>query len=336
MQLRASDLAGALQRGLAPVYLISGDEPLQLGECADAVRQAAARAGYSTRELMEAGTSFDWLQLEQAANSLSLFAEQRIIDLRIPSGKPGREGGAALAAYCDNPPPDTLLLISLPKLDKQQLSSKWAKAIDRIGVICQVWPIEGPQLPRWLSQRMQQLGLRAERGVAELLAEQVEGNLLAADQELRKLQLLHGDTPINAEQLTAAISDNSRFDVFDLVDSALNGNIARCVRILDGLQREGVAAPVVLWALAREIRTLTGIAYDISKGSNLNQAMAKARVWPKRQAIIQQGVKRHRYAHWQKLLRLCQRTDAAIKGVERDDPWRLLEETTLGIAGAGG
>lgn len=333
MRLRADQLEEHLRGALAPVYVVSGDEPLQLDESADAIRTAARVQGFLSRDRLEADARFDWNRLAAEADALSLFADKRVIDLRIPSGKPGRDGGAALVEYCDRPPPDTLLLVSLPKLDRAQLNSKWCKALDRLGVLIQVWPIEGQRLSAWLQQRMRRLGLEPGAGVAALLAERVEGNLLAARQEVEKLLLLHGPGEIGVEQLAQGVADSARFDVFDLVDSALAGQAGRCVRILSGLRQEGVAAPVVLWALTREFRLLAGIAAAADAGRSLDQALQGARVWEKRRPLIKQALRRLRTAHLQRLLILCQESDAAIKGVGTRDPWLLMEYILLASAG---
>jgi len=333
MRIQAQQLAARLEQNIAPVYLLSGDEPLQLGEAADSVRSAARRAGYSSRMIMEAGARFDWNQLTQEANSMSLFAEQRIIDLRIPSGKPGRDGSASLSAYCERIPDDTLLLVTLPKLDKAQLNSKWFKALDKAGITMQVWPVDRQRLPAWISQRMRAAQLTPAPGVADMLADQVEGNLLAARQEIEKLLLLHGTGNISMEQLRNAISDSARFDVFGLVDSALTGNSARCTRMLAGLRAEGMATPVILWALAREIRALAGISRSVANGARPEQAMAQAKVWSSRQPLVRKGLQRMPAIRWERLLSHCQYADSAVKGAIRTDPWLLLEQITLGMCG---
>lgn len=333
MRIQAQQLAARLEQNIAPVYLLSGDEPLQLGEAADSVRSAARHAGYSSRMIMEAGARFDWNQLTQEANSMSLFAEQRIIDLRIASGKPGRDGSASLSAYCERIPDGTLLLITLPKLDKSQLNSKWFKALDRAGITMQVWPVDRQRLPAWISQRMSAAQLIPEPGVTDMLAEQVEGNLLAARQEIEKLLLLHGTGSISMEQLRNAISDSARFDVFGLVDSALSGNSARCTRMLSGLRAEGMATPVILWALAREIRSLASISRSVANGVRPEHAMAQAKVWSNRQPLVRKGLLRIPVTRWERLLSYCQYADSAVKGAVRTDPWLLLEQITLGMCG---
>ena len=335
MRLRADQLAAHLEKGLAPVYVVSGDEPLQLGEAADAVRAAARAAGFTSREVLEADSRFDWNRLGQQADELSLFAEKKIVDLRLPGGKPGREGSAALAAWCADLPADTLLLLTLPRLDRSQSNSKWMKALESVGVLVQVWPPDAARLPRWVEQRMRAAGLVPAAGVAQMLAEQTEGNLLAARQEIEKLRLLYGEGPVSQEQLSRAISDSARFDVFGLVDAALAGKASRSLRILAGLRGEGVALPVVLWALAREIRQLAAMSARVRQGLPPARAMAEARIWKNRQPLVARGLQRFQDHHWQELLVQCQRADAMVKGAGPGDPWLQLEQIVLAMAGAG-
>jgi len=331
MRLRAEQLSRHLQDTLAPAYLISGDEPLLLGEAADAIRQAARAAGHDNREVMDAGSGFDWNTLLAEAASFSLFADKKIIDVRIPGGKPGREGGQALAEYCANPPPDTLLLLTLPKLDRQQQNSKWFKAIEKLGVVLQVWPIEQGKLPAWIEQRMRAVGLQPTPDAIALLAERVEGNLLAAHQEIDKLRLLHEGGRIDAAALAEAVADSARYDVFDLVDSALRAELPRSLHILEGLRGEGIAAPIVLWALHREISQLASIALDSARGLSADQAMTRARIWDKRKPLARQALARLRPTRWLGLLDDCQAVDSAIKGGDPRDPWLLLEEMLVGL-----
>ena len=334
MKLRPDQLSANLSRSLMPVYLISGDEPLQLGEAADAVRTEARRQGFSDRVVMDQGASFDWNELAAVASEISLFAERRVIDLRLSSSKIGKEGSSAVAAYCDNPPADDLLLITCPKLEKAQTNAKWVKAIERIGALVQVWPVEPVQLPRWIEQRLRSRGLTPDREVAAILAERVEGNLLAAAQEVEKLLLLNGPGPLGVEQMLAAVADSARFDVFGLVDAALQGNIARVTRMLEGLQGEGLAPPVVLWALAREIRMLASIRYAIDQGMSGEQILAKHRIWDKRKPLVKKGLQRFPLRVWRQLLLECSRTDRIIKGQERGDPWQALTRIATRMAGA--
>ncbi|WP_428609380.1 DNA polymerase III subunit delta [Sedimenticola sp.] len=320
---------------MAPIYVISGDEPLQMNETADAIRASARAQGFSGRDVLEAGSKYDWNELTAEANSLSLFAEKRIIDLRIPSGKPGRDGGKALAEYAERPPEDTLLLITLPKLDKGQASSKWLKALETRGVFIQIWPIEGQRLHLWIEQRLRQAGLTPGPEVVAMLAERIEGNLLAAAQEVDKLKLLHGSGVITLENLQESVADSARYDVYGLVDAALEGRVGRTVRMLNGLKAEGTAAPVVLWALARETRTLCSLAQQVAQGRSPQQVVAGAReVWDKRKPLVSQGLQRLNLRQWRQLMQLCSLTDRAIKGQERQDPWLLLQRLCTGMAGA--
>ena len=333
MRLRPGELQQRLRRDLVPVYLISGDEPLQLGEAADAVRAAALAAGYTTREVLDVGPGFDWNRLTAEANSLSLFGDRKLIDLRLPGGSPGKDGGAVLQAYCAAPPTDTLLLVTCAKLDRRQLATRWFKAIETAGAAVQVWPLEGTQLTAWTGQRLRAAGLEPAPEVAEMLAARVEGNLLAARQEIEKLLLLYGPGPIGVEQLAAAVADSARFDVFNLIDSALRGEAARCLRILSGLRGEGVAAPVVLWAASRELRTLLPLTRDVHGGATPDRAMTRARVWEKRKPVFRAALARLDPDRVLALLVRCQGIDTIIKGAGVDDPWRSLEQLLLVLAG---
>ncbi len=334
MRVRLHELEAQLQRGLAPIYLLSGNEPLQMSEAADSIRAQARQQGYTSREILEADARFDWNRLTAEANSLSLFAEQRIIDLRIFTGKPGRDGVKILVEYAERPPPDTLLLIMLPKLERSQSNSKWVKSLEKAGVLIQIWPVEGNRLIPWLEQRMRKVGLTPAADVIPMLAERIEGNLLAATQEIDKLLLLHGPGVITPEQLADAAADSARYDVFRLVDSALQGKVARCERIINGLQAEGTAVTIILWALTREIRLLCSLASEVEKGRSPQQAIAGRReIWDKRKPLVRKGLQRLNTSGWRSLLLLCGEADRAIKGQDRRDPWLLLQDIATRMAG---
>jgi DNA polymerase-3 subunit delta len=333
MRVYPDKLQQHLSGALAAVYLVSGDEPLQLGESADAIRSAARSAGHATREVMDAGSNFDWQRLAAEAAAFSLFAEKKIIDLRLPGGKPGSEGSKALVAYCENPPSDTLLLLTLPKIDRQQQSSKWFRAIEAHGVVVQVWPIEPRHLPGWIRQRLLAVGIQPSDEAVGMLADRVEGNLLAARQEMEKLLLLHGTGPLGADQLSAAVADSARYDVFELVDSALRGESGRCIHILDGLRGEGLAPAVVLWAVHREARSMAQISAAVARGLSPDEAIGKAKVFRKRSALVREGLDHLRTAQWLKLLDHCHQADGAIKGRSTRDPWLLLEDVVLAMSG---
>ncbi|MES9969285.1 MAG: DNA polymerase III subunit delta [Candidatus Thiodiazotropha sp.] len=332
MRLRTEQLANHLQQQLAPVYLLSGDEPLQMQEAADEIRHAAREQGYSEREILDQGGGFDWSSLNSAAESLSLFGDKRLLELRLSSGKLGVEGGRSVSAYCERPALDTVLLIILPKLDRTQLNSKWYKAVEQLGVTLQVWPVEGRRLMPWIEQRLRRAGLIPEAGVVEMLADRVEGNLLAASQEIDKLLLLYGQGVVSSEKLIEAVADSARFDVFSLVDTLLEGDISKGLRILQGLKGEGVAAPVVLWAVSREIRLLAEMGYEIGQGEGVDKIMAKHRVWDRRKPILRKALQRQA-DHWRRLLVDCARADRAIKGLHPADPWLLLQQLARGMSG---
>jgi DNA polymerase-3 subunit delta len=254
------------------------------------------------------------------------------LELRLSSAKLGTEGGKSLVTYCERPGIDTVLLISLPKLDRAQLKSKWFQAVDRLGVVVQIWPIEGKRLVTWIDQRLQRVGLVPDKGVVEMLADRVEGNLLAGSQEIERLVLLYGQGEVTVDQLIEAVADSARFDIFSLVDTLLVGDINKGLRILQGLKAEGVAAPVVLWAISREIRLLAEMAFEIALGEAADRVMVKHRVWERRKPILRKALQR-RVTHWQRLLMDCARADKAIKGRDAADPWLLFQQLAHGMAG---
>jgi DNA polymerase-3 subunit delta len=331
MKIFPDKLEAALKKALLPIYFFSGDEPLQMGEAADAVRRHAREQGYTEREVIHADKNFDWNELLMASNSMSLFAEKRVIDLRLPSGKPGKDGGAALLEYASRPPEDTVLLISSGKVDKRSQSAKWYTALDKVGATLQVWPVEAPDMPRWLDQRLRSRGLQPEPEAARIIAERVEGNLLAAAQEVDKLVLLIGSGPLSAEQAEAAVADSARFDVFGLVDAALEGDAPRSTRMLDGLRGEGVEPILVLWALTRELRSLADMAAKIEGGKGLDGVLGQ--VWGKRKGPVKAGLQRHNKARWQQMLRRAARLDRVIKGAAPGNAWDELLQLTLLMAG---
>ncbi|UVK83737.1 DNA polymerase III subunit delta [Pseudomonas sichuanensis] len=337
MKLSPAQLNKHLQGQLAPVYIVSGDDPLLCQEAADAIRGAARQQGYDERQVFSADANFDWGNLLLAGASLSLFAQRRLLELRLPSGKPGDKGAAALIEYCANPAEDTLLLISLPKLDGSAQKTKWGKALIEGGLcqFIQIWPVDAQQLPQWINQRLSQAGLTAQRDAVDMIAARVEGNLLAAAQEIEKLKLLADGSQITVETVQAAVADSARFDVFGLVDAILNGEAAHALRMLEGLRGEGVEPPVILWALARELRLLAGLAQQFSQGVPLDKAFSQARppVWDKRRPLVSKALQRLSAQRWAMLLQDAQRIDAQIKGQAQGSPWTSLARLSLLMAG---
>lgn len=334
MKLSPDRLPGQLAGGLAPIYLISGDEPLQLGECADAVRAAARAQGYSEREVFDADAKFDWSALDAAAASLSLFAERRILDLRLPSGKPGTQGADALKRYAARPADDTLLLIQSGRLDGSAQKSKWYGALEQGGVSVAVYPVDAPQLPAWVAERMRSRGLRPDRSAAELVAQRVEGNLLAAAQEIEKLALLHPGGELDADAVEAAVADSARFDVFTLLEAALAGDPARCLRIVAGLRQEGGHPMNLLGATIFELRRMCLLSKEAG-GRNLNDGVfSKHRIFGKgRRNAIAQALRRHGPRAWLDLLSRAAELDRMIRGQLAGDPWQHLQDLMLAIAG---
>lgn len=337
MRIQHQQLAANLERGPAPVYLVGGDEPLQLGEAAALVRDAARRHGFQERELLEADANFDWARLTAAAQTLSLFCTRKLIELRLGGARIGRDGGEAVSAYCAQPVPDNLLLIVAPELEYRELKAKWVQAVERAGVVVQVRQVEGRQLPAWIEQRLRAQGLVPGPGVAALIAERVEGNLLAAAQEVEKLSLLYGEGQLDAERLARAIADSSRYDLFDLPASALAGDRLRMHRILDGLAAEGVAPALVLWAMARELRMLAEASFAAPQGGAAFNAVLDAhRVWESRRGPVRALLKRLPLARLHALIARCALVDRQIKGLEPGDPWLGLARIGDELAGGEG
>lgn len=343
MRLTPEQLEPALGRGLAPVYLIAGEEPLQFGEAAAAVRARARAAGFTERELLEPGRDFDWSQLAGAVGSLSLFADRRIVEVRLGSGggedgeggdKLGRAGADAIRAQCERPSPDVLLLILAPNLDWKALKAKWVEAVDRVGVVVQVREPRAGQLHQWLAGRLRRAGFAPTPEAVALLAERVEGNLLAADQEITKLRLLREPGPLDAEGLLAAVADSARYGLFDLSDAALAGDRARVNRVLGVLIAEGTAEPLVLWVLARELRKLAAIAFaQAHRPGDLNAVLAAQQVWDSRRPAVLATVRRLGLPRLWALIEQCAAADLAIKGRGPGEPWRLLTAIAEGLAG---
>lgn len=337
MKLNAAQLPRQLRDAMAPVYVVSGDDPLLTGEAADQIRAACRQAGSEERQVYHVERNFDWSQLHDASHSLSLFAQQRLIELRIPSGKPGDDGGKALIGWLEKPPEDTTLLISLPKLDGSSQRTKWAKALTdhSHSRFIQIWPIDAQQLPGWMRDRLASAGLHASPDALELLSTRVEGNLLAAAQEIEKLKLHCRNGQLDLQTVQQVVADSARFDVFNLVDAMLKGQPEQALRMLNGLNSEGVEAPVVLWALAREIRALANMADDIRRNVPLERVFASQRppVWDKRKPVLTQALQRHPVAAWEQWLREAQIVDEQIKGQQPGSAWDGLSAMVARVAG---
>ncbi|EIJ42033.1 DNA polymerase III, delta subunit [Beggiatoa alba B18LD] len=335
MRIKPAQFLNHLQKQTyAPVYLITGEEPLQLMECSDLLRQSARQQGFSERIIMVVDTSFDWKSVEQEANSLSLFATRRLLEIQLGSKTPNDAGTKVLTAYLNNPPPDTLLLMTADKLDSQKQKTKWFTTIEEKGVIVPVFPLELAELPAWIQHRLHVQGLKATPDAIQMIAERSEGHLLACAQEIEKLKLLYGTTQtIDIEQVMDAVADSARFEIFDWVDTLLNGETARCVRQLQGLKAEGYDPVLILWALTKDIRLLCQVTYALQSGQRADQVFRNLRIWQQRQAIIQKAAKRYPPTKWQTFLQQTVIIDRMIKGAASGNVWDELLRLSVQISG---
>lgn len=330
MKVALRQLARHLAETLAPSYLIAGDEPLLVAEAAASVRAAARAAGFEERELHVVDRAFRWADLQAGADNLSLFGSSRVVELRMAAPRPGDDGARAIRALADAPAPDRLLLVTISsRLDQAAAKSVWVRSLDAAGVVVDVWPVERAELPRWIRERAAALDLDLTSGAAELLADRVEGNLLAADQELRKLALLPERGRIDEAAILAAVANSARFDVFRLTDAVVAGDAARAVRVLGALRREGAQPALVGWALAREIGLLARLRFAVDSGESIDAALARQRVWRRRHAAIKRAVARRPWAGWRGLLAAAADADATIKGALPGRPWDALTALVL-------
>ena len=343
MQVRPDQLETHLGRGLKPLYAIHGDEPLLAQEAADAIRAAAKAAGYSERKVFTvSGAHFDWSGVLGAAQAMSLFAERQLIEIRIPSGKPGKDGAEALQRYCaevcDRLQGEVLTLVQLPRLDFQQQKAAWFGALDSCGITLRVETLDRKLLPAWLAQRLARQGQKAmagEEGVRTLafFADRVEGNLLAAHQELQKLALLHPPGELTFEQIEAAVLNVARYDITKLAEALWTGQVARTLRMLDGLQAEGEAAVLVHWTLAEDLRALGRARAALDDGKPIPMALKEARVWGLKEKLFERvlpALADHQLAHLLDAASIC---DGIVKGLKHPewphDPWAALRRLAL-------
>jgi DNA polymerase-3 subunit delta len=334
MRLKAEQLQSHLEKTTAPIYIISGDEPLLIQECCDAIRKHCSNNGFNEKEILDVDTNFDWQQLLASANALSLFSEKKLIELRLPSGKPGSDGSKALVQYASNAPEDNVLLIICNKLEGSSYKSKWYKTLESAGVGIQLWPIGSKELPRWITQRLNSAGLKATPEALQLLSERVEGNLLAAAQEIEKLKLATDSNTIDTDMVSASVSDNARYDLFSFVDKTIQGDVKSSLKMLRGLKSEGTEATVVLWALAREIRTLYQCAQQMEQGNGLERVLQNQRVWDRRKPLVKSVLQRLKSKQLGQLLQLSTKVDHSIKGIGEGDSWTLLEQLVLRLSGS--
>ena len=346
MQISLDRLAAHLDRDLRPVYTVWGDEPLLAQEAADAIRAAARAAGCSERQVHTvAGAHFDWSSLLGASQALSLFADRQLVEIRIPSGKPGKDGSEALQRYCEIAIEaggrDVITLVQLPRLDRSQQSSAWFAALDRAGITVRVDPVERKALPAWIAQRLAAQGQHVAAGAEgqralAFFADRVEGNLLAAHQEIQKLALLYPAGEIGFEQIESAVLNVARYDVFRLGEAVLAGHAARALRMLDGLRSEGEAAVLVHWTLAEDIRGLKRVKDALGAGKPLPLALREARVWGAKERVFERAVTLMSESTLAHLLDAAHVCDGLMKGLKHPDwpldPWEALKRLVLLLA----
>lgn len=333
MRLRYEQLSAHLRNTLAPIYLISGDVPLLTQEARDAVRAAAQQRGYLDRQVFYVETGFNWLNLFAMTQTASLLSDKQLLELHLSTGQLNEAGSQFLRSYLERLFPEKILLISMGKLEAAAQRAAWFQDLTKHkeSVLLQLWPLEGPQLSRWLVQRLAAVGLEAEAAGIQLLAERAEGNMLAAKQEIEKLHLQYGAGKLSTAAIVEAVSDNARFDVFALNDAALQGESKRVVRILASLQEEGVEPVIILWGLARELRSLAIQAQALAQGGTLDQVLQQ--VWEQRKPLVRNALRRHSVTLWWQLLQQAGKIDRMIKGVDKGNVWDALRGLVLAIAG---
>ena len=337
MQVRAEQLAARLARGpLASVYVVSSNEPLLAMEAQDAIRAAARAAGFSERQVIHADGRSDWSLLAGAAQGLSLFAEKRIIEIRLPSGKPGREGGEALRQHAATTTDDLLTLVCLPTLDRTTRNSSWAAALEAAGVWIDIPALSRGDLPAWIGQRLKRQGQAAPAEALTFIADRVEGNLLAAHQEISKLGLLHPHGELSLEAVQEAVLDVSRYEVFGLSTAMLTGDRKRVLKVIAGLRAEDEPLPLILWVVGEDVRTLLQLRAALDGGMPFAQATRKVWVRRDKEEAIQAALRRLDTTRLARLLARCAELDRISKGLtvaQRDsDPWLELSEIALGVA----
>ena len=335
MRIDSEQLPQRLERKLDALYTVFGEEPLLALEAADRIRHHARRAGYDEREVLTVESGFDWSQLGASGSSLSLFGSRRIVELRIPTGKPGTEGADAIKRYTADLPPDTLTLVSLPKVDRTTQGSGWFEALDAAGVTVAANAVPLARLPQWLAGRLALQGQEADADTLQFIADRVEGNLMAAQQELHKLALLFPAGKLAREAIEAAVLDVARYDVFKLGESLLAADRVRFVRMLEGLQGEGVAPPLVLWAISEELHALWRVGSAVSAGRPMQVALRESRVWGTRAELLPGALRRVGRQDLEAGLLEAAAIDRMIKGLARGDVWDGLLRLGLRLAPEG-
>jgi DNA polymerase III subunit delta len=344
MQVRLDALPAQLRKGLASIYVVHGDEHLLAIEAADRIRLAARGAGYTERDVLSVDRHFKWNRLTEAGQSMSLFGDRKLIDLRIPGGKPGKDGSAALQAHAQavgSTPGDTITLITMPRLEREQKQSAWFNALDAAGATIEAPLVERTRLPAWIGERLAAQGQSADAEALAFLVARVEGNLLAAHQEIQKLGLLHPAGPLGFEQVRDAVLDVARYDVFKLGEAMLAGDAPRVARMIDGLRGEGESVVLVHWAMAEEVRALFRAKLGVARGQPLSALLRQLRVWGARERLFETAIARLSLSALKRALLKAAEIDRIAKGLRpldaapTGDAWTELSRLGVALAGRG-
>jgi DNA polymerase-3 subunit delta len=332
LKLPLTQLSSHLERGLAGIYLIAADEPLLVAEATDEIRRAAIGRGFNERSVHFVERGFRWDSFANGAESMSLFSSKQIVELRMAAPRPGDAGAKAIRSLADSGDLDRLVVISIQsKLDANASKSVWVKTIEKHGVVVEIRPVSRRDLPGFIARRAKTYGLTISTDAAELLADRVEGNLLAADQDLVKLALIRDDGRVDTEAVQESVASSARFDVFRLSDAVIAGDLSRAIKVLDGLKSEGVAPALVSWALAREIALLSQLKHGARQGRSPADMMARLRVWQSRQSAVSRALSRYSDADLSRLLRRAESVDRTVKGLDNAPVWPAITGLVLDL-----
>jgi len=331
MNIKPPQLSANLEASIAPIYRVSGDEPFQVQECADKIRAAAQSAGFTDIQRLQIETASDWSQLAVGSASMSLFGDKQLIELRLQMNKPGKEGGAAIVDYCASAGPDTVVILQTKRLDTGTRKQKWSKTLDQVGTSIDVYPLKPHELGRWIEAKLKNAGYQPARDAVQVINEYVEGNMLAAAQEVEKLMLLCEPGPLDGAQIRAAITDSARYDPFDFVDAALKGEQDRIVRMIHGLRQEGVNENQILWIMTDKLRKLVALREARETGANEQQALQG--LWQSQQALVKQAASRLSLEQCRQILADLARLDWVSKGQAKGDVWNEILAVALRVAG---
>ncbi len=333
MQIKPEQLEAHCKKKLLPAYLISGDEPLQIMESVQQIRTQAKAAGYSGREILFVDADFNWSRFQVACQTLSLIADKRLVELRMPHAKPGREGGAIIKQYLESPSPDIVLLITCAKLEKASQNSQWFRALDQVGGTIAVYPVSAKDMASWVLKRLRGAGLEVDLSVAELIAQRTEGSMLGAQQEIDKLAMSYPNQRIDQRQVLDDTFSQARYQVYDLADAVLLPDVPRVIAILDYLALEGVSPIPALVTLTYRIRSICVLAHALAQGDSEERALQRAGIWRAQRAMARRAVKRRSAAQWELLLLRATELELVCKGMSKaGNPWDEILSLSLSIA----